>query len=273
MGLNLALGNSRPLSAWRRRGRKLVHMVRQDGLVETTLYVRRYVEYAREKRFGAPVDRKYGCETGGQIPLDRLAIRSPSVGDGVQYQAVSGLYFHRMLGAVRIPPDTHAFVDLGSGKGRALLMAAEYPFKRIVGVEFSPELHEIAQQNVERFRARSGSKQTFELHLGDAASYDFPPEPVALFLYNPFGERVLRRVIERLGSSLREVPREVLVFYKTPVHRHVLDDAPFLTPVKATSQYAVFAGDHLAAKSPAVLPSFEDERMEGAALPRLDPTR
>lgn len=218
-------------------------MLRNDGLVEGVALVRGYVDYRREQRFGAQVDKKYGCETGGRIPLDRLDIDSPNVAEGVQYEPVSEFYLRRMLGAVRIPPDTYTFVDLGSGKGRALLIAAEYPFKRLIGIDFSPELHEIARENVARFRARTGSAQTFELHVGDAVGFEFPLEPIALHLFNPFGESVLRQVVQRLGASLREHPRDVLVFYKNPQHRRVFDEAPFLRRVKATSRYAVYASD------------------------------
>lgn len=225
----------------RQRARKLLATLRRDGLVESLVLVRGYIEYRLEKRFGARVDRKYGSETGGRISLDRLEIESANVGEGVQYEPVSELYLRRMLRAVPIPPDTYDFVDLGTGKGRPLLVAAEYPFRRLIGIEFSPELHEIAQQNVARFRARTGSTQEFELHLGDATSFDFPPAPLVLHLFNPFGEPVLRRVLSRLEASLGQAPRDVVVLYFYPLHRRVLDEAPFLRRVKATSQYAVYA--------------------------------
>ena len=231
----------RLLSRSLERARKLIAVLRNDGVVESIALVRGYVSYRREKRVGAYVDRKYGADTGGRIPLDRLAIESQNVAEGVQYEPVSEFYFHRMLGAVQIPPDTHVFVDLGSGKGRALLLAADYPFKRFIGVEFSPELHEAAQVNLGRFVARTGSAQSFQLWLGDAVSFEFPLEPIALHLFNPFGEAVLREVVQRLATSVREVPRDVLVFYKNPRHSRVLDEVPFLRRVKVTSKYAVYA--------------------------------
>jgi SAM-dependent methyltransferase len=232
-----------PLSpgANRQRVRKLLATLRRDGLVEGLVLIGGYIEYQLEKRFGARVDRKYGSETSGRVPLERLDIESPNLEDGVQYEPVTEIYLRRALRAMRIPPHTFAFVDLGSGKGRPLLIAADYSFTRVIGVEFSPTLHRIAQRNIARFRARTGSAQRFELHLGDAASFDFPPEPVALHLYNPFGERVLDQVLSRLEESLEESPRDVIVFYVNPVHRWLLDKAPFLRRIKATSQYAVYA--------------------------------
>jgi SAM-dependent methyltransferase len=231
----------RLLARGRHRAGKLLAILRHDGFVESLVLVGGYIEYRLEKRFGASVDRKYGSETGGRVPLDRLEIESPNLDEGVQYEPVSEFYLRRMLAAVPIAADTYAFIDLGSGKGRPLLIAAEYPFRRLIGIEFSQELHRIAQQNVARFSARTGSAQRFELHLGDVTSFDFPPEPLALHLYNPFGERVLRHVLDRLQASLQELPRNVLIFYRTPVHRRLLDEAPFLRPIKVTTQYAVYA--------------------------------
>ena len=234
------------LGASRQRVRKLLATLQRDGLVESLVLAGGFLEYHLEQRFGARVDRKYGCETGGRVSLDRLEIESPNLEHGVQYEPVTELYLRRALRATRIAPHRYAFVDLGSGKGRPLLIAADYPFTRFIGIEFSPTLHQIAQRNVARFRARTGSAQRFELHLDDAATFDFPPEPIALHLYNPFGERVLDRVLDRLEASLEETPRDVIVFYVNPVHRWMLEKASFLRRVKATSQYAVYASPGLA---------------------------
>ena len=167
--------------------------------------------------------------------------RSPNLEDGVQYEPVTEIYLRRALRAMRIPPPpSRSWTSDRERVGRSSI-AADYPFTRLIGVEFSPTLHRIAQRNVARFRARTGSAQRFELHLGDVASFDFPLEPVALHLYNPFGERVLDQVLGRLEESLEESPRDVIVFYVNPVHRWMLEKAPFLRRIKATSQYAVYA--------------------------------
>ena len=197
----------RSLGANRHRVRKLLATLRRDGLVESLVLVGGYIEYQLEKRFGARVDRKYGSETSGRVPLERLEVESPNLEDGVQYEPVTEIYLRRALRAMRIPPHTsRSWTSDRERVGRSSI-AADYPFTRLVGVEFSPTLHRIAQRNVARFRARTGSAQRFELHLGDVASFDFPLEPVALHLYNPFGERVLDQVLGRLEESLEESPR------------------------------------------------------------------
>ena len=91
-----------------------------------------------DRRRGARFDRRYGVDTSGHIPLGKLGISSSNAVYGVPYEPVTPSYFSRMVESVTLAPGTHVFVDLGSGKGRALMLAASYPFKRIVGVEFSP---------------------------------------------------------------------------------------------------------------------------------------
>ena len=87
----------------RRRARKLLATLRRDGLVESLVLMRGYIEYRLEKRFGARVDRKIGSETGGRISLDRLEIESPNVGEGVQYEPVSEFYFRRIEDTHNVP--------------------------------------------------------------------------------------------------------------------------------------------------------------------------
>lgn len=38
------------------------------------------------------------------------------------------------------------------GKGRVLLLASEFPFQQVIGVEIDPRLHHIAQKNIAAYR-------------------------------------------------------------------------------------------------------------------------
>ena len=92
---------------------------------------------------------------------------------------------------------------MGSGKGRALVAAA-LPFRRIVGVEFSPELEELARANVERFMRKSAYGGSIESVCEDATAYDLPPEPLVLHFFNPFEEPVMRDVRTDPAPSKRD---------------------------------------------------------------------
>ncbi len=134
------------------------------------------------------------------------------------------------------------FIDLGSGKGRVLLMASDYPFRRIVGVELLPALHQIAQQNLAEYHSESQRCFTLESICGDATEFPFPAEPTVLYLFNPFPESGLRRVLANLEQSLRDHPRAVYVLYHNPLLEHVLRDCGALRKIGGTDQYSLYTG-------------------------------
>ena len=160
------------------------------------------------------------------------------------YQPTESVLFHEMLEALR--QQTHSdfndfvFVDLGSGKGRTLLMASDYPFRRIVGVELLPALHQAAQENLRRYRSESQMCFALESVCADATEFSFPAEPTVLYLFNPFPESGLRRMIANLEQSLREHPRAVYVLYHNPLLEHVLGESAALSRVGGTPQYSVY---------------------------------
>jgi SAM-dependent methyltransferase len=161
------------------------------------------------------------------------------------YQPTDSVLFHEMIGAlstlVGIDFRTFTFIDLGSGKGRTLLMASDYPFRRIVGVELLPALHEAAVENIRKYRNESQKCFAIEAICGDATESSFPAEPIILFLFNPLPEAGLRRVFENLGRSLSEHPREVYVLYHNPLLEHMLSDNRTWKKIGGTYQYAIYA--------------------------------
>jgi SAM-dependent methyltransferase len=160
------------------------------------------------------------------------------------YQPTESVLFHEMIEAVREQSPLEfrdfIFIDLGSGKGRTLLMASDYPFRRIVGVELLSELHRAAQENLSKYRNESQKCFALESICADATEFRFPDEPTVLFLFNPFPEAGLRRVIANLEQSLREHPRVVFVIYHNPVLGHVLDENVRLKKVCGTHQFAIY---------------------------------
>src|SRR5277367_2003445 len=111
------------------------------------------------------------------------------------YQPTEPGLFREMMASLPIAFDQFTFVDIGSGKGRTLLMASEYPFKRIVGVELLPELNQIALENLAHYKSESRKCFVLEAVCGDAADLPFPVEPLVLYLFNPLPETGLRRMM------------------------------------------------------------------------------
>jgi len=160
------------------------------------------------------------------------------------YQPTEPDLFHEMLAALNQQGhfDFHdfVFVDLGSGKGRTLLMASDYPFRRIVGVELLPVLHQAAQENLGKYRSESQKSFALESICADATEFPLPAEPMVLYLFNPFPESGLKRMMANLEGSLQAHPRAVYVLYHNPLLEHVLSASAALGKIGGTYQYSIY---------------------------------
>ena len=164
------------------------------------------------------------------------------------YVATTASLIYEILNFLALQADTFAFVDMGSGKGRALLVASEFAFTKIIGIELSAHLHRIAEENINRYSPASQQCTTFELHCMNVVDYDYGPEPVVLFLFDPFGRETLARVIANLEASLRATPRNAFVVYVYPQFEDVLQSSRVLRrvreggpPWRPWSRYVVYA--------------------------------
>jgi SAM-dependent methyltransferase len=156
------------------------------------------------------------------------------------YQPTDSSLFHEMMDSLNIDFREFTFIDLGSGKGRVLLMAADYPFRRIVGIELLPELHRVAEENLSRYKSDSQRCFALESICSDARNFAFPHEPTVLYLFNPLPEEGLVQVIANLDRSLREQPRPLYVLYHNPLLDHVLAKCGGLRRLSGTHQYCVY---------------------------------
>lgn len=156
------------------------------------------------------------------------------------YQPIPPDEFRELMSALSIDFSQFTFIDVGSGKGRALLLAAEYGFRRIIGIEWLPDLDDIARANVERLQQREVLTVRIELVCMDAAEFVFPAQPTLIFLFNPLAENSLRKLLANLEESLRRNPRSVFVAYANPILEHVLLNCSFLERSGKTSHHALF---------------------------------
>lgn len=209
-----------------------------QGLLET-LRTRGVGAFVRQARAGAlrrfrhrldsEFDRKYGVDTVGTIELSELGVKSPTVPDSLWYEPIPEKIFRALMSQVDVPYGDYTFVDVGSGKGRALLMASEYPFARVLGVEFAEPLHLVTLENFRRFPAARRRCQVLDSVCVDAAQFEWPPaEQPFVFLYNPFKPPLLRAVLENLVRSLDAHPRAaaILFYGSNPDSIAILEELP-----------------------------------------------
>jgi len=156
------------------------------------------------------------------------------------YQPTDPALFQEMMASLPIAFEQFTFVDLGSGKGRTLLMASDYPFRKIVGVELLAELHSAAQENIRAYHSPTQRCTQIEALSGDACEFAFPDAPLVLYLFNPLPEPALRRTVQNLEQSLQQSPRPIWIVYHNPAMSSVLAASPALVKSGGTEQYSLF---------------------------------
>jgi predicted RNA methylase len=171
-------------------------------------------------------DYKYKVDTINTKMLDELEIDSPNKVHGKYYEGTNAYIFKEMFSHIEIDPPISCFVDFGSGKGKAMFMAAEWGFRKVIGVEFSLELVEICRKNLEIFKQKSKSKTEFEIIHLDAAEYEIPSEGNLLFFSNPFDHALVTRVIDNILQSLEKFPREIVVVHLHPQGNMAFTEQP-----------------------------------------------
>jgi len=165
------------------------------------------------------------------------------------YQPTDPALFQEMMASLPIAFDQFTFVDLGSGKGRTLLMASEYPFQRIVGVELIAELHRAAEENIRAYHSATQSCSQIEAICADACEFLLPETPLVLYLFNPLPRSGLRRVIANVEKSVMANPRPLCVLYHNPLLEDLLRENAVFTRIGGTQQYSIYSFNSFAGKS------------------------
>jgi SAM-dependent methyltransferase len=196
---------------------KIVQKFRTDGLQAT---IRKAFAHLTRRRTTDDFDVRHGTDTAGIEPLWKFKIRSPNARLGVRYQASGEQELVEAVNFLHEDPQTFTFIDLGCGKGRALLVASKLGFQQVIGVEFARELVDIARSNLAKMRSSSAV-----VRHADAAEFHFPNSDMVVYLYNPFSQEVMRKVV----ANLRQSPaKRLYVIYSDPKFGQVLDSSGFL---------------------------------------------
>jgi len=226
----------------------LVREVRQAGMAGAVKHAAATLGRELRKRVSGtrdaddPFDRTYRTDTAAIVRVGGLDIPDGRLEHTNRYEAVMPGVFDVMIRELSLARGEFLFVDIGSGKGRALLLASRYPFKGILGIEISERLTHIARENIRIFKDEQQNCRIIQAICEDALSYELPPEKMVLYFYNPFGETVMRAVALKVEQSLRRCPRKVYVVYHRPVHRAVWDGTPGFRLLRSAEQYVLYEG-------------------------------
>ena len=194
--------------------RWLQSSVRDRGVAQTTKVALSFVADLAFDLFN-------GTDTLRRVDMSSLEIASANRANAERYGATKARPFEEVMTRLGLPSGS-VLVDIGSGKGRVLMVGAECGlFTKVVGIEFSGELCAIARTNIERFRRRHRLVPV-EIVETDAVTYRFQPDQNVFFMFDPFNDEVLAQVLDNLRASLAESPRKAWLVYHSAVHHDVI---------------------------------------------------
>ena len=160
------------------------------------------------------------------------------------YGPVNEDFLDEILRAVPGSLAAFSFVDVGAGKGAAVLMASRWPFRRLIGVELHADLLEVARRNQRAFEASTGRAVAAEWVQADFFQWTLPDEPVLLFLNNPFPEALTLQALQALTPQVAAHRHPVwLAFRKMPRSSDQwLQASPHWRAVRLSAYWRLYAG-------------------------------
>jgi SAM-dependent methyltransferase len=183
------------------------------GSAGVTFGVRRFAAEVHYRFINRYHDWRLGIETHGMLMPAELGIDRA---DSVEYTPIGYTAIRRALRPVPISVSEISFLDLGSGKGRVIAVAATKPYKKVLGVEISAELNGIARANIGRMRRRRAKH--VEIIQSDAADFVIPDDINVIFLFNPFFGKTLARVVDNIRASYNARPRPIYILFFNKIH-------------------------------------------------------
>ena len=139
----------------------------------------------------------------------------------------------------KIPKD-RVIIDIGCGKGRVLFIAAEFGFKEVRGLEVSPVLCETAENNITIYKEITKTETNFNIINTDAGQHEFLDDGDVYFLYNPFNEIILKKVLKSISESLQRKKRNILIIYAYPVKKKFIEE---VMPIQSTRNFKIWGSD------------------------------
>ncbi len=196
------------------RIKKLLAITRREGIRGVLSTLRNFVLTRENRR----LEHRYGLDIQSTAHLDSLTVIGDHESEGFYYVPSAAPVVNLLLGHLTDEIDDFTFVDYGSGKGLVLLVAAHYPFREVIGVEFAEELHAAAEENIGKYGAPGQRCKNVVSVCADAAEYEVPSNNCVLYFCNPFTEPLMKRVLSNIEASHRKHGQKIFVLFNQLFH-------------------------------------------------------
>ena len=160
-------------------------------------------------------DRRHNVETATEITLDKVGVSAAdaSLGNGI-YRCITEEMFQKIAASLKIDATDYTFLDIGSGKGKVLFLAADLPFRRIIGIEYPEGLHEAAVRNIVSYRSDRQRCHDIQSVHANALQYPMPPGPLVVLVFNALAPELMAEFLQVVDLGPASEPdRPVLVVY------------------------------------------------------------
>lgn len=234
MKLFLLKSSKRIQSALRRHG--LIGFGRLIG-VNIKYYATHLSELIRKN--DSEFDKAFNTDTEAIREIGSLDIESENAKYAVRYQPSSASMVSNLLSELDIDYSQFSFLDFGAGKGKVLLLAGKFPFQSVIGIEFCSELQQIALDNIAGQSKNNINAKNIDCVHADVTQFPLPDGPLVLYFYNPFGEKIMRQVVNSIEQSYKNNQREIIVLYVEPALRDVFSEATVWSIIDNKSDYII----------------------------------
>lgn len=178
-------------------------------------------------------ERKYRIETIGRDELKHLKDRGIDISHSSMYMPVNYYVLEQLMKEMVKLVNNKTFLDIGCGKGRVIVVAAAFGFEKITGIDFSKEFCEETEITIRLYRKKNpGAQRTpapqFTIVNRNASCYEIPGDITSIFLFNPFDEVIMRKVVANIKISQQRYPRTIRVLYANPLYRSLFLDDGFV---------------------------------------------
>jgi len=169
-----------------------------------------------------PFDLRHHVDTSGFVRGNKLRSGHPHDSSSTAYLGTAPSILKTILEnwqeTLSSSPRDYTFIDIGCGKGRALMVASDTPFKKIVGVELNPQLAGIARKNLATWQAKPHACGDITVLDADALTFPVSGSSLLFYLFHPFDPPVMQLFADRLAALSRSHPSPIDLIYVYPVH-------------------------------------------------------
>ena len=191
-----------------------------------SIYYRGFINTFKLLTYEGKYEKKLGINTHSIVNLNSLTLAGENSEQNHHYQGAS--YFILFSIFNKLPEDikNSNFVDYGCGKGRALFVAEQCGFTKLIGVDIAKELIDDANTNKLVYQKKNNQSE-FHFLFNDATTFQIPENSSVFYFFNPFGKDIMQKVIQNIKESLKQNPRKIYCIYLNPKYKSVFDNSGF----------------------------------------------